>query len=219
MIFIRLFSADAPEVSPVRRCEQITVLQLRNVQSRAAVLKWLLTAGCKRWRRNEWRIFIINILLLWLQARILVFSGERILSPSPSLSPAPLSSLLFLHQTSFYLNSHSLWLHSRWVQRCFWPTKSSILSTNRSGCRPTPTSSRSVISPHYFLSHNNKTLVVSQMYLQMCLSSWRQKNNRNTDLHLLISRKSKVQLRLMGSFAGVVLQNVSHRLHVFIFWL
>ena len=139
MIFIRLFSADAPEVSPVRRCEQITVLQLRNVQSRAAVLKWLLTAGCKRWRRNEWRIFIINILLLWLQARILVFSGERILSPSPSLSPAPLSSLLFLHQTSFYLNSHSLWLHSRWVQRCFWPTKSSILSTNRSGCRPTPT--------------------------------------------------------------------------------
>lgn len=92
MIFIRLFSADTPETSTVPGCEQITVLQLRNVESRAAVLKWLLTAGCKRWRRNEWRIFIINILLLWLQARILVFSGERILSPSPSLSPALLSS-------------------------------------------------------------------------------------------------------------------------------
>lgn len=79
------------------------VLQLRNAQSGAAVLKWLLTAGCKRCWKNEWRIFIINILLLWLQARILVFSGERILSPSPALFLFSFSSILS--------NSNSHWLH------------------------------------------------------------------------------------------------------------
>lgn len=202
MIFIRLFSADTPETSTVPGCEQITVLQLRNVESRAAVLKWLLTAGCKRWRRNEWRIFIINILLLWLQARILVFSGERILSPSPSLSPALLSSSslslpnLFLFK--FTLTLASLALNPELLLTHEIITKT-ILSTNRSGCRGTPTG-----------RHVPSLLSVTQQ--QDAGFESKESNNRNTDLYLLISTKHKVQL----SFAGVVLQNVSCQPHVFV---
>lgn len=73
------------------------VLQLRNVQRGAAALKWLLTAGCKCCWKNEWRIFIINILLLRLQARILVLVERG------SSRPLPFSLLFFSLSLFFFI--------------------------------------------------------------------------------------------------------------------